>query len=67
MANLIANLIVLYLALGFAFGLWFSFVGSKRIDDVAKQTTRGFRFMVIWGAMALWPVLLLPSIKGKSR
>lgn len=48
-----------YLLVGLAFAIPFAIKGAAAIDPVAGHATRGFRILVIPGAAALWPLLLL--------
>jgi hypothetical protein len=48
----------LYFAAGVLFGLAFITLGVDRIDAAARDTGPGFRFMILPGSIALWPVLL---------
>src|SRR5215467_11442759 len=50
-----------YLACGFVFALPFAFLGVGRIDPHASPGSWGFRLLIIPGATALWPILLLRS------
>ena len=56
-----------YLACGFVFALAFALVGVKRIDPHAAQGSRGFRLLIIPGAMAFWPLLLRRWAGGASQ
>ena len=53
-----------YLACGFLFALPFAFLGVGRIDPHASHGSWGFRLLIIPGATALWPILLLRWVKG---
>lgn len=53
-----------YLGVGLAFGLWFAAKGAGRLDPIAEHGRVGFRLLVIPGAIALWPVLLLRIVRG---
>jgi len=51
-------LLGVYLAIGVVFAFPFVLVGAQRIDPHASKGSRGFRLLIIPGAVALWPVLL---------
>jgi hypothetical protein len=53
-----------YLACGFLFALPFAFLGVGRIDPHASHGSWGFRLLIIPGATALWPILLLRWARG---
>ena len=38
--------------------------GVERIDPAAKGASRGFRLIIVPGAVALWPLLLRRWISG---
>ena len=43
-----------YLGLGVLFALWFVAFGVTKLDDAAKGTSFGFRFIIFFGAVAFW-------------
>jgi hypothetical protein len=47
-----------YLAAGLIFALCFVIAGIGRIDAAARDSSLGFRLIVLPGAVALWPLLL---------
>jgi hypothetical protein len=53
-----------YLACGLVF--WIALVGKHagRLDPDARQTTLGFKLVILPGVMALWPVLLRSLLGG---
>jgi hypothetical protein len=51
------TLLVVYLALGFAFSLVFAAVGAARLDPAARGTSWLFRLLLIPGGTLLWPLL----------
>lgn len=53
----------LYALLGVAFAIAFSWRGAARIDPAARDATWGFRVLVLPGAAALWPWLLIRWIR----
>lgn len=54
-----------YLALGAIFALAFVTRGAAVIDEKAGPGTRGFKLLLVPGAIALWPVLLLKWWEAK--
>lgn len=48
-----------YAGTGAVFACLFVWRGVARIDSVARDATIGFRLLIIPGAAALWPLLLL--------
>lgn len=56
-----------YLALGILFAVWFAARGVTKLDDSARGTSFGFRFIIFFGAAAFWILLLPRSAKGKKR
>lgn len=65
-AELFANLLGVYAAVGILFAIAFVTIGISRVDPVAKNTTVGFRLIVLPGAALLWPLLLRRWI-GEGR
>jgi hypothetical protein len=57
-AELVVNVVGIYAAIGVVFGIAFVMVGIGRVDPVAKDSTLGFRLIVLPGAALLWPLLL---------
>lgn len=57
-AELVVNVLGIYAAIGALFGIAFVIAGIGRIDPVAKDSTLGFRLIVLPGAALLWPLLL---------
>jgi len=48
-----------YSGLGLAFATGFALWGAARLDPTARTGTPGFRLLLLPGAAALWPWLLL--------
>lgn len=51
--------IEIYTVVGFVFAMYFALAGVQRLDPLARRTTVGFRLLILPGAAALWPLLLL--------
>ena len=58
-ATLLVHVLLGYAALGLAFSIPFALAGAGRIDPVARGGTLGFRLVLLPGAAALWPLLLV--------
>lgn len=54
----IVNLAMAYALLGLAFAIVFIIFGVGKIDPAAKDSTAGFRLLILFGSAALWPLLL---------
>ena len=52
-----------YVALGFGVALFMAVGGLRRIDQAARGAGFGFRFLVMPGIVALWPLLLLRLLR----
>ena len=59
MAVAILLFALLYAIIGGLFGLLFVWRGVERIDPAARGTPWAFRFLILPGAAALWPLLAL--------
>lgn len=59
MAQLIAGVLAVYSAFGLLFGVWFVAFAVGRFDPAARKTGLAFRALILPGAAALWPALLL--------
>lgn len=55
-----------YLFAGVVFSIFFVRSWLDQLDPVAKGSTRGFRLIIIPGAIALWPWLWLRVRQHKS-
>lgn len=62
--QVILALLGVYLGAGLFFAAVFALSGVERIDHSAKGCTPGFRFMILPGAAALWPLLLARWLRG---
>jgi hypothetical protein len=59
MAEMIVLALGAYLAIGVVFALWYAVHGIARFDAAAVGTGWGFRLLIVPGAAALWPFLLM--------
>ena len=56
-ANILTIALGLYLLAGLLFAVPFVLRGVNRIDPVARESTWGFRLIILPGVVALWPLL----------
>ncbi len=54
----------IYFAFGLMFAIPFAWVGVRKIDAHAAHGSWGFRFLIIPGTMAFWPLLLKRWMNG---
>jgi hypothetical protein len=59
LAGVIIALLGIYVAAGFAFATAFVAVGVGQVDLAARGAPIAFRLIILPGATALWPVLLI--------
>ena len=59
MAEAITWALALYCGLGLVFAVWFAFHAVDRVDVAAVSSGLWFHLLILPGAMALWPVLLI--------
>ncbi len=65
-AGWIAALLALYVALGVLFAVPFVLRGVNRVDPIARESTRGFRLIILPGVVALWPLLARRWLTGSG-
>jgi hypothetical protein len=65
--NLILAIVGIYLICGFVFALAFIFRGVQVIDEGARDSTLGFKIIIIPATMVLWPLLLVKWIKSSQN
>jgi hypothetical protein len=58
LALVVARAVEIYLAVGLVFAIAFAARGVEVVDPAARNCTRGFRIVIVPGAIALWPLLL---------
>jgi hypothetical protein len=64
LAHVLVLLGSLYLLVGLVFAGYFVARGAGRLDPVASHGTWGFRLLILPGALALWPVLLVRLLRS---
>lgn len=57
----------IYAAFGLGTTLFMTVGGLRRIDPAAQGTRFGFRFLVMPGIVALWPLLLFRLLRRQSH
>ena len=67
LAEIIVYTVGIYLAIGFLFALYFVIFGITKLDDSAKGTSFGFRFLIFFGAIPFWTLLAWRLLKGEKR
>jgi hypothetical protein len=67
MAQLFIDVLAAYGLAGAIFAVAFVTVGIHRVDPVAEHAPLGFRLIVLPGAAALWPLLLVRWLRGSVR
>ena len=66
-AEIIVYAALIYLAIGTLFAVWFAARGVTKLDAAAKGTGFGFRFIIFFGAVAFWVLLVRRLAKGAMR
>jgi hypothetical protein len=66
-AEIIVYAAFIYLAIGALFAAWFAVRGVTKLDDSARETSFGFRFIIFFGAVAFWVLLARRVVKGEQR
>ncbi len=65
--DLIFTIVGIYLICGFVFALAFVFKGARVIDEGAKDSTLGFKIIIIPASMVFWPLLLIKWIRASKK
>lgn len=65
-AELIADALMAYGAMGLVFACAFVMRGAGMLDPAAAKSGVGFRLMILPGSAALWPLLLLRWMRIKG-
>jgi hypothetical protein len=65
--NLIFVIVGIYLICGFVFALAFILKGVQAIDEGAKDSTLGFKIIIIPATIVFWPLLLLKWMKASKN
>ena len=65
LAQAIVIVLGVYAAAGLLFAVPFALRGVNRIDPVARESTWGFRLIILPGVIALWPLLALRWARGQ--
>jgi hypothetical protein len=61
--DLIFTIVGIYFICGFLFALAFVFKGARVIDEGAKDSTVGFKIIIIPASIVFWPLLLIKWIR----
>lgn len=65
-AQLIANLAMIYAGIGLLFAVVFVIFGVGRMDESARGAPVFFRLLILPGVAALWPALLPRWLRGQA-
>ena len=65
--NLVFTIVGLYLFCGFVFALVFVFKGVQAVDEGAKDSTLGFKIIIIPATMIFWPLLFVKWVKASKN
>ena len=57
--------VYVYLIIGFVFSIIFLAKGIQVTDELAKESSWGFKLIILPGLIILWPVSLYKWIKRK--
>jgi len=67
LARAILSLAALYSALGLVFAAAFITRGVTKLDPAARGSGLLFRLLIVPGAAAFWPILLVKWLKSKEH
>ena len=63
-AEFLVGALAVYGVAGAVFAIVFVTIGIQRVDSVAEHASLGFRLIVLPGAAALWPLLLVRWLRA---
>lgn len=63
----ILTVITIYLLFGLIFAIPFVFKGVDVIDESAKESSFGFKLIIIPGTMVFWPLLFSKWLKASTN
>lgn len=66
-AQWILSVVAAYLGIGIAFAAAFLHAGAGRVDPAAAAGSRGFRWVISPGVVALWPFLAIRWHRVRAR
>lgn len=66
-AQMILLLAASYAGIGFLIGAWFVLHGVARVDRASHACSWGFRILILPGSAALWPMVLMWSVRARRR
>lgn len=55
-----------YFGIGLLFGLFFLFIGAKKIDPLMNDTKKKVRVLLLPGTIATWPFLIGRLFQSKT-
>ncbi|WP_299674207.1 hypothetical protein [uncultured Dokdonia sp.] len=61
--QIIPTIILIYLAIGLVFGIYFFIRGAAQLDELIKDSKWTVRLLLVPGAIGLWPLLLSRLLK----
>lgn len=65
--SIVLTAFTIYLLCGLIFALVFVLKGADKIDEGAKDSTIGFKIIIIPGCTIFWPLLLNKWVKSKNN
>lgn len=66
-AQSILLLAALYGCVGLLVGVWFVLHGVTHVDHASHGASWGFRILILPGSAALWPMVLMWSVRARRR
>ena len=65
-AEVVLLVALVYLLCGLAVGVPFVLRGVDRVDPAARETSLGFRLLILPGTAALWPLLAVKWLRARG-
>ncbi len=67
LGQIVVYIVLVYMAIGFLFSIYFSFFAVKKFDESAKDASIFFRLIIFFGVVAFWVLLAIRMFGNKGQ